>query len=66
MSRRTRNMAFKSKRTSYAPTNFVEAVFDTREERNEYWERQMEKHPDVVRDTTSVDGKTVWRVRWPR
>ena len=78
MSHRTRNGAFQSKRTSYAPTNFEERTFNTREARDAFWEAQMLKHPHVVRDTGTVmkvvssEGAevktwyTIWRVRWPR
>jgi hypothetical protein len=70
VSHRTRNKAFKSKRILDAPPNrFVEAVFGTREERDAFWEKQMLRHPNVVRDTSVspvAPFATVWRVRWPR
>jgi hypothetical protein len=51
------------------PRHFDERVFSTRSERDEFWEQQMLRHPNVVRDTgvaAVAPFATVWRVRWPR
>jgi hypothetical protein len=45
--------------------NFIEEVFETRVARDERWEGLMLTKPHVVRDTTSENGRIVWRVRYP-
>lgn len=63
-----RTKPFESLRVRQPGANHFEArEFTSREARDEFWEQQMLRHPDVVRDTTTgAAGAVVWRVRWPR